>query len=110
MKKVTTPIEELDRDRRRGRTADLGCQPIISVAPRSRARLSGEVKSVRIVPRSGAPTLEVIIDDGHGKATAVFFGRRHLAGITPGRHVVVEGMTLPDRHRIVLYNPAYTLL
>jgi hypothetical protein len=73
------------------------------------ARVAGEVSSVRIVPRSGASSLEVSINDGYGRATAVFFGRRHLAGITPGRRIAFEGRVQADPNRIVLVNPVYEL-
>jgi hypothetical protein len=65
---------------------------------------------VRIVPRAGAPALEVAIDDGHGRAVGVFFGRRSLGGLHPGRHLIMEGVAQRDRGRTLLYNPLYTLL
>lgn len=72
--------------------------------------MAGDVQSVRIVPRAGASSLEVTIDDGHGRAVAIFFGRKHLPGVTLGRPLVFEGRTMPDHGRVVLYNPAYELL
>ena len=74
------------------------------------ARVVGEVASVRIVPRAGAPSLEVGISDGRGAVTAVFFGRKKIAGLTPGRRVVVEGMVAPLNNRSFMYNPVYELL
>ena len=47
-------------------------------------RISGEIKQVRISPRSGMPALEVV-SDGSGEATAVFTGRRSLGGVHTGR-------------------------
>ena len=87
----------------------LGVTPIDQVQPRSVERVAGEVSSVRIVPRAGAPSLEVSIDDGHGRATAVFFGRKHLSGMAPGRTVIFEGRVQESAHRVVIYNPAYEL-
>ena len=108
-KKLTTPIEELDRVRRREGCSLVGATPIDEVQPRTIDRVAGEVSSVRIVPRSGAPSLEVSIDDGHGRATAIFFGRKHLAGLSPGRTVIFEGRVQQAAHRVILYNPAYEL-
>jgi RecG-like helicase len=108
-KKLTTPVEELDRARRQQGTAMLGVTPLDQVRPRSIERVAGEVSSVRIVPRSGAPSLEVSIDDGNGRATAVFFGRKHVSGLSPGRTVVFEGRVQQSAHRVILYNPAYEL-
>ena len=108
-KKLTTPVEELDRVRRQEGCSLLGATPIDQVQPRSVGRVAGEVSSVRIVPRAGAPSLEVSIDDGSGRATAVFFGRKHLSGLAPGRTVVFEGRVQQSAHRVVIYNPAYEL-
>ena len=49
------------------------------------------------------------INDGYGRATAIFLGRRHLAGISPGRRVAFEGRVQADPNRIVLVNPVYEL-
>ena len=108
-RKLTTPVEELDRERRREQCQLAGATPTVEVKPRSVARVAGEVSSVRIVPRAGAPCLEVSINDGYGRATAVFFGRRHLAGMSPGRRVAFEGRVQADPSRIVLVNPVYEL-
>ncbi len=108
-KKLTTPVEELDRVRRQTGCTEMGATPIDEVRPRAIERVAGEVSSVRIVPRAGAPSLEVSIDDGHGRATAIFFGRKHLSGLAPGRTVIFEGRVQEVAHRVVLYNPAYEL-
>jgi hypothetical protein len=109
-KRMTAPVEELDRERRRARCEELGTTPITDVATRVRSRVGGEVTSVRIVPRAGAPSLEVVVDDGYGRAVGVFFGRRALAGLHPGRQLVMEGVAQRDHGRTVFYNPLYTLL
>ena len=63
-----------------------------------------------MVPRASTASLELTIDDGHGRATAIFFGRKKLPGIAPGRSIVIEGMTMAEHGQVVLYNPAYELL
>jgi hypothetical protein len=68
------------------------------------------VQSVRIVPRAGAPSLEVALSDGRGQVTAVFFGRRRLAGLSPGRKLLLEGVVAPQGTRRFMYNPIYQLL
>ena len=42
--------------------------------------------------------------------TAVFFGRKKIAGLTPGRRMVIEGMVAPLNNRAFFYNPVYELL
>ena len=77
---------------------------------RTRVSTGGEVKSVRIVPRAGAAALEVSLSDGRGSATAVFLGRRKIAGMAPGKRVAISGMVARDGKRFLFYNPEYSFL
>ena len=74
-------------------------------------RIGGEIQGLQVVPRAGSPSLEVTIADGTGRAVAVFTGRKRLPGAsTPAGGVVLEGVGRPERGRMLLINPAYTLL
>jgi RecG-like helicase len=109
--RLTKPVEETDREKLVEFCSQLvGCQSCDQLEPRKVARVVGEVSSVRIVPRAGAPSLEVGVTDGRGLVTAVFFGRKKIAGLNPGRRVVIEGMVAPFHSRIFMYNPVYELL
>lgn len=109
--KLTKPVEEADREKLVEFCSQLeGCCSIDEIQPRTVARCVGEISSVRIVPRAGAPSLEVALTDGRGTVTAVFFGRKKIAGLSPGRRLVVEGMVAPLHNRIFMYNPVYELL
>ncbi len=110
VRRLTAPVEELDREALSEFCTNLGVTPTSDITPRRPVRLGGEVRSVRIVPRAGAAALEVTITDGRGKATAVFLGRRSIAGLTPGRKVVIEGVAGHYGNRYLIYNPLYTLL
>ena len=44
------------------------------------------------------------------RLTAIFAGRRSIAGIEHGRAVILEGVAARDRDRNVILNPAYTLI
>jgi hypothetical protein len=74
---------------------------------RTPARVAGEVRSIRIVPRAGADALEVTITDGHDVLTAVFLGRRKILGISPGRRVFLEGVVTRGAQQRMMYNPLY---
>jgi hypothetical protein len=109
--KLTKPVEEHDREKLVefcSRIED--CSTIAEVQPRTVAKVVGEISSVRIVPRAGAPSLEVGLSDGKGVLTAVFFGRKKIAGLSPGRRVVMEGMVAPLHNRVFMFNPVYELL
>ena len=109
--RLTKPMEEHDREKLVEFCSQLGgCSSIEELSPRRTARVAGEISSVRIVPRAGAPSLEVGVSDGRGVLTAVFFGRRKIAGLSPGRRLVVEGMVAPLNNRAYMYNPVYELL
>jgi RecG-like helicase len=109
--RLTKPVEEHDREKLVEFCSLLeGCHATDELRPRTVARVVGEISSVRIVPRAGAPALEVGVSDGRGVVTAVFFGRKKLAGLTPGRRLVIEGMVAPLGNRSFIYNPVYELL
>lgn len=109
VRRFSTPVEELDRERLVAFCDECALTPMTDIVPRTHVRVGGEVRSVRLVPRSGAPALEVTISDGRGAATAVFLGRKKIAGVVPGRHLAVEGVAGRSGNRFLLLNPLYTL-
>ena len=109
-KRLTATVEEIDDERLQERFSGLGLTSIGALEPRVPARVGGEVTRTRIAPRSGVPAFEITISDGTGSAVAVFTGRRHVAGLEHHRAVVVEGVARAERGRLVMLNPAYTLL
>jgi hypothetical protein len=110
VERLTRPVEDLDREQL---TAFCDAQHLAAmdtIAPRTRVKVGGEVRSVRIVPRAGAPALEVTVTDGRGTVVGVFLGRRKIAGLSPGRKVAFEGVTARDGKRYLVFNPIYELL
>lgn len=101
--------EEIHAATLQARFGDETCVAIGEAGDRGSVRIQGEVAAIQVVPRAGAPSLEVTIDDGTGRAVAVFTGRRRLGGLDPGRSLLVEGMARRDRSRLLLMNPRYTL-
>jgi hypothetical protein len=109
-RRFTTSSEELDKSRLQDRYCGLGMTPIAEAPRRVPVRLSGEVTALQVVPRAGSPSLEITLSDGTGRVVAVFTGRRRIAGVDPGRGVCIEGVARDEQGRLVLLNPAYTLL
>ena len=103
-------VAELDRTRLQDRCRGLDVTPINEAPRRVPVRVGGEVKRVIVAPRNGVPNLEVMVSDGTGSVTAVFAGRRRIAGIEHGRAIVLEGVPVDLGDRAVIYNPAYTLV
>jgi hypothetical protein len=110
LERWTQPIEELDRRDLEAYCNALGTTPLDEVEMRRPVRVAGEVRSLRIVPRAGADAVEANVNDGRGNVIAVFLGRRRIAGLSPGRRVVLEGVIAGERGRRLMYNPVYTLL
>ena len=111
--RLTTPVDELDRERLRDFASGVpGAVPITDLRPRAWNAAVGEITQVRIVPRAGSPSLEATITDGTGSLVAVWTGRRRIAGIAPGKRLIVRGRGAPTgpSGRLLLFNPEYELL
>jgi hypothetical protein len=101
-----------DQEARDLRTA-YEAKDVLSIAEapdRALVRLRGTLRTVTLRPRGGVPALEAELFDGTGMLTIVWLGRRHIAGISPGRSLQVQGrIGLHDGTR-TLYNPRYELI
>ncbi len=112
---LTAPVSELDSERLRAFCSSLpGVTPIGEARSREQVSVVGEITSLRIVPRAGSPSLEATISDGTGSVVAVWTGRRRIAGVAPGKRLVVSGRGAPEnggsRGRLLILNPSYELL
>ncbi len=77
---------------------------------RQRARVSGRVHAVRVQPWAGVPAFEAtLVDAEYGAITAVFFGRRSVAGIEPGTEMTIEGAVGSHKGRLAILNPNYEI-
>jgi RecG-like helicase len=94
-----------------GRLALDGVTPIGDATWRSRVKVAGRVKALRVQPWSEkVQSLELTLVDGTGGITVVFLGRRSIGGIRLGSRLVAEGTVSETRHQLALLNPAYQLL
>ncbi len=87
-----------------------GTVPIGDVQWRTRVRVAGRVRSVRVQPRAGTSNLECQLADDSGTLLLVFQGRRRIPGIQPGARLVVEGMVGDWSRRQAILNPDYELI
>lgn len=109
-KRLRVDNREIDAERLIERFEKFNLENIGTIAARTKVRIGGEIKRMRIKPRSGIQAIEVVINDGTGDATVIFSGRRHIPGIQHGQSVIVEGVAFADHGTNVFLNPAYTLL
>ncbi len=113
LKRLRAPAEELDRENLRSFCASCAdAVPIADLGPRTEATVVGEVTCVTVVPRGGAPWLEATVSDGTGSLTALWTGRRRIAGIKPGQRLRLTGRGThrAGSNRLLIYNPKYELL
>ena len=108
--RLRASVDDLERARLMERCHGLGITSLDEAVPRRPARVGGEIHRVVIAPRHGVPNLEVKVSDGTGSVTAVFTGRRKIIGVEHGRTVILEGVPVPEREGLVMFNPAYTLI
>lgn len=109
-RRLSQTTQDLHSENLQERFREVDATCVNDAARRGPVRVCGEVAGLQVVPRAGAPSLEVTVDDGTGRAVAVFTGRKRVGGLDPGRAVVLDGVARSERGRMVLLNPAYTLL
>ncbi|MGO1509800.1 MAG: OB-fold nucleic acid binding domain-containing protein [Actinomycetaceae bacterium] len=102
------PVAELDALDERDASRVSGCEPIGSVRPRARVRVTGVLRSVTYPPVDDLPDLRAQLYDGTGEISLVFHGRRSVPGIEPGRRLVASGTVLDDGGP-TLADPTYEL-
>lgn len=110
LRKVVASQAEIEADEERADALrSVGCTPVESLADRSRASVSGVIRSVVLRPREGVPALEAELYDGSGTLDLVWLGRREIAGIAPGRRLRIEGLVCQVDGRRTVFNPKYEL-
>jgi len=111
-------MRPLRRHRVAGRSGGVPVQPsptpgvtsIGDVTWREPTTVAGRVRSVRVQPWGGAPTLECTLVDETGGLSVVFLGRRAVAGIRPGTRLLARGVVGAHDGRLAILNPDYELL
>jgi len=89
---------------------DSGATPIGEAQPRQSVTVRGALVAVTLSPRRTSRWLEADLTDGTGMLRLIWMGRRGVAGITPGRRLVVHGRIGVEHGRRVMYNPVYELV
>jgi amino acid transporter len=87
-----------------------GTVPISDVAWRTRVRVAGRIRSLRVQTAKGTANLECEITDDTGVLLLVFQGRPKIPGIEPGARLIVEGMVGSWTRRLAILNPDYELV
>ena len=83
--------------------------PIAESEPRQVVDVAGMLRAVTLRPHGPSLTMEADLWDGTGNVTLIWLGRREIAGIQPGRRIVVHGRLTNVRGERAIYNPTYEL-
>jgi len=103
------PLRSAGVDRELARRAT-GTIPISDVAWRTRVRVAGRIRSLRVQTAKGTANLECEITDDTGVLLLVFQGRPKIPGVEPGARLIVEGMVGSWQRRLAILNPDYELV
>lgn len=109
LRRLVATEAELDAEELQGNAAASGCSMARAVCRGELVDISGRLRTVVYTPRTNLPTLEADLYDGTDVVTLVWLGRRHIAGIEPGRQLTVKGRIAMRDDRKVIYNPYYEL-
>jgi amino acid transporter len=89
--------------------ADGPCTPIAESVERDVVDVAGMLRAVTLRPHGQSLTMEADLWDGTGNVTLIWLGRRQIAGIQPGRRIIVRGRLTTVRGERAIYNPTYEL-
>lgn len=109
LSRLTSSQDDLEAAELQDDVLEAGYDPIHGCADREQVKLRGTIKTVTLRPRAGTPALEAELYDGSGKVALVWLGRRRIAGIEPGRNIIVRGRIAVHDDRRIMYNPRYEL-
>jgi hypothetical protein len=107
--RLTATESELEAQELQRESAETGAVPAGQCRRGQKVSVSGRLRTVVYTPRTNLPTLEADLYDGTDVVTLVWLGRRHIAGIEPGRHLTAYGRVAVRDDRKVIYNPHYEL-
>jgi RecJ-like exonuclease len=108
-RRIAASTHELDANELQDDAAKMSCCPLSELRRGSQARVTGRLRSVTYTPRETVPTLAAELFDGSAAIELVWLGRRRIAGVEPGRRVLVEGRVGVHDGNLAIYNPRYTL-
>jgi hypothetical protein len=109
LRNFTADVEELDAEDLREDVEQSGAVAVSQCARGDLVTVTGRLRSVMMVPKETTPTVEAELFDGSGAVRLVWFGRRRIPGIEPGRSLVARGRLAQQDGEFVLYNPWYEL-
>lgn len=87
-----------------------GTTPLAEATWRSRVRVAGRVRSIRVPTRTATANLVCTLADPTGAILLVFQGRRRIPGIQQGASLVAHGTVGDWEGHLAILNPDYELI
>ncbi|MGH3735990.1 MAG: OB-fold nucleic acid binding domain-containing protein [Micromonosporaceae bacterium] len=109
LRRLVASEAELEAEQLRHESVRAGCNRACDVERGDLVTVTGRLRTVVYTPRTNVPTLEADLFDGSDSVTLVWLGRRHIAGIEPGRQLTATGRLAVRDDRKVIFNPQYEL-
>ncbi len=108
--RLTASAQRLDAVDLQDEVAVRACTAVRNCDRGQSVQLVGRLRAVVYTPSETVPTLKAELFDGSDSLELVWLGRRRIAGIEPGRRIVVRGRVGMHDGRRAVYNPWYELL
>ncbi len=109
LRRLTGHVAELDAHELQEDSARLSCVPVAELRRGQLVTIAGRLRAVVYTPRETHPTLAAELFDGSSSIELVWLGRRRIAGLEPGRRVLVRGRVGDHDGKLAIYNPWYQL-
>ncbi|MBV9592895.1 MAG: OB-fold nucleic acid binding domain-containing protein, partial [Actinobacteria bacterium] len=91
VRRLTGRVSELDAADLQQDAARLRCDTVDCLQRGQLATVAGRLRSVVYNPRETVPTVDAELFDGTSSIELVWLGRRRIAGLEPGRRILVRG-------------------
>lgn len=107
--RLTASTHHLDAAELQSEVERLSCCPLGEIERGALVTVTGRLRAVTYTPTENVPTLAAELFDGSAAISLVWLGRRRIAGIEPGRRLLVRGRVGWHDGRHAIYNPWYEL-
>ncbi|MGI8762123.1 MAG: OB-fold nucleic acid binding domain-containing protein [Jatrophihabitantaceae bacterium] len=109
LRRLTASTHHIDAAQLQSAAERQDCTAVSHLGRGQRAAVAGRLRAVVYTPSENVPTLEAELFDGTAGISLVWLGRRRIAGIEPGRTLLVRGRVGVHDGRLAIYNPWYEL-
>jgi hypothetical protein len=106
---LTEDIDQLDAEEMAESSEASGARRACDCSRGEEVTMLGRLRSVEACSKAANANIEAEFFDGTDTVTLLWIGRRKIAGIEPGKTVLVRGRVGERDGRKIVYNPYYEL-